>query len=136
MSTPYQRDYDPPFPQLFVILRTADERRGPLAALIDSGADATLAPTVLLHDLGVLGGQPATIRSHFGEPLPVKLFVVDIWVENAGLPGVYVVGDDVGDEIILGRDVLNKLPLFLDGPTEQTEVLDDATAKQLRARRK
>jgi len=56
-------------------------------------------------------------------------------VGDVFLPGLYIIGDDTGDEIILGRDVLNKLPLFLDGPEQQTELLDDATLKRLRARR-
>jgi len=94
-----------------------------------------MVPTDLLHELALVGGQPATVRSHFGERLPVRLFVVDIQVASAVLPGIYVVADDIGAEIILGRDVLNKLPLFLDGPREQTEVLDDVTVKRLRARR-
>jgi hypothetical protein len=33
-----------------------------------------------------------------------------------------VVGDDTGDEIVLGRNVLNSLLLTLDGPTQVTEV--------------
>ncbi|OQY84148.1 MAG: hypothetical protein B6D41_16020 [Chloroflexi bacterium UTCFX4] len=33
------------------------------------------------------------------------------------------------------RDVLNKLPILLDGPTLQSELLDDATTLRLRARR-
>ncbi len=32
------------------------------------------------------------------------------------LPGTYVVGDEMGDEVILGRDVLNHLRITLDGP--------------------
>ena len=35
----------------------------------------------------------------------------------------------------MSRNILNKLPLFLDGPNEQTEVLDDASVKRLRERR-
>lgn len=43
--------------------------------------------------------------------------------------------DEVGDEIILGRDVLNKLPIFLDGVLQQMDVLDEAVAQRLRPKR-
>lgn len=32
------------------------------------------------------------------------------------LPSVQIVADDQGDEVILGRNVLNKLVLTLEGP--------------------
>jgi len=51
------------------------------------------------------------------------------------LPDVQVASDEAAEDVILGRNVLNKLPLFLDGPQQQTEVLDDATVQRLRARR-
>jgi hypothetical protein len=37
---------------------------------------------------------------------------------------IQVVGDEVGDEIILGRNVLNRLRLLLDGPAAMLEVLE------------
>jgi hypothetical protein len=45
------------------------------------------------------------------------------------------VADEHGDEIILGRDVLNRLPLFMDGLGQQTDLLDEAAAQRLRAQR-
>jgi hypothetical protein len=38
------------------------------------------------------------------------------------LPGIYAVGDDLGNEVILGRDVLNWMQSLLDGAAELTEV--------------
>lgn len=49
--------------------------------------------------------------------------MVDLELGSLTLPGVFVVGDEQGDEIILGRNVLNELRLLLDGPAELTEVL-------------
>jgi hypothetical protein len=37
--------------------------------------------------------------------------------------------------VILGRNLLNMLPLFLDGPQQQTHLVDDATLRRLRGRR-
>ncbi len=52
----------------------------------------------------------------------MNLFLVDVRIGESVLPHVQVVGDEVGDEVILGRDVLNKLKLLLDGPAAVTHV--------------
>ena len=51
------------------------------------------------------------------------------------IPGVRVIASATEEFTLLGRDVLNKLPLFLDGPQQQAEVLNDATVNRLRAQR-
>jgi len=38
------------------------------------------------------------------------------------LPGVFVVGDELGSEIVLGRNVVNKLRVLLDGPAGQSDI--------------
>lgn len=120
MSTPYHPAYQPPFPQATVVLSVENERAGPFAALLDTGAES----------------EKVTIRSHFGESRQLQSYLVEVQANGLLLSGLYVVGDDQGDEIILGRDVLNKLPLLLDGPALQTEILDDATATRLRAKKR
>ncbi|MBI5649090.1 MAG: retroviral-like aspartic protease family protein [Chloroflexi bacterium] len=133
MTTPYNKTYLPPFPTLRVVLGEGTARQGPLPALLDSGADVSIVPTRLLAQIGAAEGKSVTIRSHFGERQTARMYAISLVVEGISLPGVFVVGDK-GNEIILGRNVLNKLALFLDGPAQQTDVLDDATVKRLRAR--
>jgi len=135
MSTPYDSTYRPPFPVLAVVLRSEDGTVGPLAALLDSGADATVVPSHLLEEIAALEGEQATLRSHFGDTRLVQTYLANIEVDGHVLPGVYVVGDDEGDEIILGRDILNKLPLFLDGSQQQPQILDEEMTNRLRSRR-
>lgn len=118
---------------LSVMLGEGSSQIGPFSALLDSGADATLVPTSLATQMGIAEGRRIAIRSHFGERRFARMYMISLRVEGILLPSIYVVGD-AGDEIILGRDVLNKLPLFLDGPSHQTDLLDDATAKRLRDR--
>jgi hypothetical protein len=62
------------------------------------------------------------IRSHWGEWRAVQLFLVDIELNGLTLPGVFVVGDDTGVDVVLGRNVLNKLHLALDGRAQLTEI--------------
>ena len=135
MSTPYQAGHRLPFPAITVNLHSEAERLGPVTALLDTGADVTLVPLALLEQIGAGEGGLVAIRTHFGQVHHAQHYLISIEVDGVLLPGVYVVGDDYGEDVILGRDVLNKLPLFLDGPQQQTDVLDDATANRLRARR-
>jgi hypothetical protein len=136
MSTSHLQNYHPPFPALTTYLRNGDERIGPFLALLDTGADVTFVPVDLLQEIEAMAALKATVRSHFGELQPIQLYIVGFQVENLTLASTYVVGDEIGDAIILGRDVLNKLPLFIDGMQAQTELLDDATVQRLRNRRK
>ncbi|HOT92826.1 MAG TPA: hypothetical protein PLJ78_08235 [Anaerolineae bacterium] len=46
----------------------------------------------------------------------MSIDLVDLHGIGVTLPGVYVVGDKIGDEAILERDVLNGLRITLDGP--------------------
>lgn len=39
------------------------------------------------------------------------------------LSGIYAVGDELGDETVVGRNVLNRLRLLLDGPLEVMTLL-------------
>ena len=128
MSTPYSKLYTPPAPSLSVTFGLIGERPafGPYDALVDSGADMTIVPRPLFD---------ARLRGQWDERRLVRLYLVDVEIEAVRLPSVYVAGDPDGEEIILGRNILNKLPLFLDGPTERTEALDDAIVKRLRSRR-
>jgi predicted aspartyl protease len=136
MTSEHNRRYHPSFPQLSVTLRSSDDRRlGPFSALVDTGADITFVPNQLLEQLSLWDGEEVNVRSHFGEPKRLRLYLVNVEISDRSLSGLYVVADEVGNEIILGRDVLGKLSLFFDGPAEITELLDDASINRLRARR-
>lgn len=124
MKFPYDSNYQPPFPAVQVALYNREEelRTSAVSALLDSGADASLVPIVFLRDIVAPALMDTRIRSHWGEWRAAQLFVVDVEIENIKLPGIFVVGDEQGDEIVLGRDVLNKLRIFLDGPARIVEI--------------
>jgi predicted aspartyl protease len=114
----------PPFPTVPVTLRndTAERRIGPLPALLDTGSDGTLVPIDHLWQIRATPISDARIRSHWGELRRVQLFLVELAIDELTLPGVIVVGDDEGDEIVLGRNVLNKLRVLLNGPAGSTDL--------------
>jgi len=69
--------------------------------------------------------------SWFSPPAPVLMVSVisdvysfDLIIGDWRLPNVDLIGDTESDLIILGRNVLNKLRLLLDGLSQQTRILE------------
>lgn len=126
MKFRYSRDFFPPAPVAEVTFITAAEslRAGPFSALIDSGAYATIVPIAYLNEIQALPTVEMTMRSQWGERRRVLLYLVDVQIGEVVLPGIEVVGDELSDEIVLGRDVLNRLRLLLDGPAEVASITE------------
>lgn len=104
-------------------------------AIIDTGADITIAPAEILIKLQAQDVQETNLVSQWGDLHPVVLYLVDLEIESRVFPGVLIACDETTNEIILGRNLLNILPLFLDGPQLQTYLPDDAAVQRLRGRR-
>ena len=123
MTFPYDETYDPAAPVCQINLSVASTGLSvSLPAIIDTGADATIVPLGYLRQIGARRVFEAGLRSQWGERRRVYLYLIDLRLGEFTLPGVYVVGDDRGDEVVLGRDVLNRLRLLLDGPKRVSEV--------------
>ena len=125
MRYPYDTGYQPPFPVVRIVFHNSEEGLDSATqdALLDTGSDGSIVPIVYLRQILAPALTDTRIRSHWGEWRPVQLFVVDLKLDGLILPGIFVVGDEQGDEIVLGRNVLNKLRLLLDGPANLTEML-------------
>ena len=124
MTYPYNDGYEPPFPAAPVVMVNSDDglSTGPARALLDTGSDGTLVPLTYLREIGATPPTETRIRSHWGEWRRVQLFVVDLKWDDLTFAGIFVVGDDQGSEIILGRDVLNRLRLLLGGRAHMTSL--------------
>jgi predicted aspartyl protease len=123
MNVPYDQTYSPPIPAIDIVLSLPEgDRVGPLSAVIDTGADATIIPLAVLAQLSVRPFQSGFLRSAWGERRPIDLYLLDLQIAGLTVPGVEVVGDNLGRELILGRNVLNQLILLLDGPAHLTTV--------------
>ena len=86
--------------------------------LIDTGADITLIPRILLPTLGVTDASLKTadyvLVGFDGTRTPAYLVSLEIEFLDQKMPGDYSLTDDtVG---VLGRDVLNRFRLVFDGP--------------------
>jgi hypothetical protein len=126
MSAPYDSFYTPPMPVLRLHLSAPGEppSDAPLSAIVDTGADATLVPSAYLEQVEAVASGDAVLRGVLGEAREIHLYEVDLHLDTLLLPGVLVVGDDYGSEVILGRNVLNKLILLLDGRRGETDLLE------------
>jgi len=126
MSYPYLDTYHPPIPALEIQLGYPGGAltSGPVTAIVDSGADGTLIPQSLLDDIAAPLVDEVRVHGPWGEWRRMQLFTVGIGIGGLRLPIVEVVGDDQGQEIILGRNAINQLRLLLDGPAEQVAILD------------
>ena len=136
MKQAYNAAVSPPIPVLDVRLASSlhDRMAGPFSALVDTGSDATLVPLRHLLVLGAEETAPGWMVGITGDRRPVALFFVDVHLNNSVLPGIRVIADEQGDEVILGRDVLNRLSLFLDGPQQRLHLPTAADIKRLRSR--
>lgn len=126
MDFHYNSSYFPPAPFVDITIISMAEllRVGPLPAMVDSGADGTIVPQRYLDQIHAPPTVEMGLRSQWGERRRVMLYLVDIRIDEINLPAIEVVGDDATDEIILGRDVLNRLRILLNGPAGITNVSD------------
>lgn len=99
MKTLYSHNYSPPAPVLEIRLATPEESPQDeiYPALIDTGADGTFIPTLLLEQLDTPIIYTTNVRSHLGENLRrVSVHKLDILLNDIRLPNVNVVSDDWG----------------------------------------
>ncbi|MEW6717480.1 MAG: retroviral-like aspartic protease family protein [Chloroflexota bacterium] len=131
-TSSYSQDYVPPAPILPVSIAIPDKspETEEYEALVDTGADATFVPTEMLEELELPIQYMANVRSHLGDRLHrVPIHRVDIILFGTiRLPSIEVIGDDWGSQIILGRNVLNKLRIYLNGPDKTTNVEEQVLA--------
>ena len=126
MKFPYDSHYSPPAPSVEIWLGTPGESlaSGPHSALVDTGADISIIPAKHIRPLQAVPDDYRYLRSQWGERRRVAIYSLDIGIGNMRWPSVEVVADEHGAEIILGRNVLNRLLVTLDGPKRVLEMPD------------
>lgn len=132
MSFSYDPTFTPPFPRLPVIVTPVANgaQSAALSGLIDTGADATLIPQAQLQAIKAKEIYRARLRSHWGEARTVSVYLVDLQVAGHDLPGIEVIADELAEDVLLGRNVLNRLILLLDGPAEETDALSKRSGRR------
>lgn len=120
-------DYDSSY---FPAAPVVDIRVGPpggkavsdLRVLLDTGADATILPLSLLRRLQAPKMDQVVIRNQWGDPKSAALYAVTLQIVGLTIAAAWVVGDEYETEPVLGRDLLGRLRIVLDGPASMLEI--------------
>ena len=120
MQFSYTSRYSPPAPIAELVMSNPvnGAQSSTFVAILDSGADATIIPIAYIHEIQAVETQQKALRTQWGNSYPVMLYLVDIEIGDIVLYGVEVVGDSRGDEAVVGRDILNRLHVTLNGPNK------------------
>ncbi|MFN8494434.1 MAG: retropepsin-like aspartic protease [Caldilineaceae bacterium] len=98
----------------------------PLTALIDTGADGTLIPYQILQNAGFRPNRQRRklFSVQTGQPPETVLgYLVTVRIGDIQLDEVDVYGSRTVNDVILGRNVLNRMVFTYDGPALLFELL-------------
>lgn len=117
---------DPPAPGVLLNLAhpVTGRRTEGVPALVDTGADLSVLPDRLVTDLGLLRVDEQVVEGFDGGPRVLSVYLVILQVRDLPPVEVRVVRGDVTNAI-LGRDVLNRYKVTLDGPGQVMTISDD-----------
>jgi hypothetical protein len=112
------KSFSPPAPLALVVLRNPESRavQRDVPMLLDTGADVTLLPTASLAGLGVIpvADERFELTAFDGTTSFAPLVRVELIFLGQLFRGEFpLIEQDYG---ILGRNILNRLPLLFDGP--------------------
>jgi hypothetical protein len=117
--------FNPPAPLAKVILRRIDGGRScpDVPMLIDTGSDVTLLPEYSVQQLGIdlESEERYELMAFDGSLSPAHVVYVDLLFLHRTFKGRFLLIDQ--DYGILGRNILNNLPLLLNGPQLNWEVI-------------
>lgn len=113
--------FDPPAPVLPIRISGLDEHdpAAVLRMLVDTGADCTLIPVKLARSLRLPVVDKAEIQGVGGRPQRANVHAARIRLGSVRVLARVVA---LGDECLVGRDVLNRVVLQFDGPAQTLQV--------------
>jgi predicted aspartyl protease len=123
-SYAYDETSDPAMPvvEVGLSLLQQTEAETHLTALIDSGSDVTLMPLDALESLGAKPIDKVRIRGILGYSQQASLYLICLYIGPHRLPGIQVAALTAPDDCLVGRNVLNRLEITLNGPANVTEI--------------
>ena len=121
----YDASFNPPAPiaDVIVVHPVTGTSSGALRGKLDSGADVTVIPEMLVAQLSLNPKGYTWTRSYDGTYSRRLLYYVRIVVEGFRLPTVRCIAVNRSD-VLLGRNVLNRFIITLDGKHLTFELKD------------
>jgi hypothetical protein len=112
----YDARFDPPAPVAAINLRSVDRRKrvSNVAMFIDSGADVTFLPASAVSQLGLPNRGDREVTAFDGSKSVAASVKCEVLFLGQAYRGDYLIVDDQYG--LLGRDILNRVSLLLDGP--------------------
>ena len=111
-------NFDPPAPVAYVTLRNpaTGVSLSDIPMLIDTGADITLLPREYLDELGIESEEDIVyeVQGFDGESKLVNMAQLELIFLGRKFSGQFLLIDQSMG--ILGRNILNAIPILLDGP--------------------
>ena len=116
--------FDPPAPVAMVTLRNQNNLTvvSDVPMLLDSGADVSLVPETAVRSLDVspLAGRQHELVGFNGKSVLAGVVLIELILANRTFRGQFLLIDQAWG--ILGRNILNHLPILLDGPHLSWEI--------------
>ena len=115
----YNRQISPPAPFVYVTVSRPDELSIAVAdvpAQLDTGADVSVIPNRLVDQLQLVQLDQAPIAGFGGQVRLVPTYLVGLALRPFESVAVRVIADRDEPFVLLGRDVMNRYHVELDGP--------------------
>ena len=124
MKASYDTSLLPPAPFLPVQLTSLVDHSESVTvqAKLDTGADLTAIPTTVIERLRLMPAGEIEVEDYDSRRATSRAYDVNLQVDQLNVNGLLVIGF-AEDHVLLGRDVLNRLRILLDGPALTTEIL-------------
>ena len=124
MKASYDTSLRPPAPFLPVRLASLAEHSESITvrAKLDTGADLSAIPTTLIDRLHLMPAGEIEVEGYDSRRSTIQAYDVNLQIDQLSVAGLLVIGF-AEDYVLLGRDVLNRLRILLDGPALTTEIL-------------
>jgi predicted aspartyl protease len=121
----YSTVYLPAAPVCQVYLGQAgsEPTSGPFDALLDTGSDITVIPLAYLREVKAKRISRGRARSMWGDARTVDIYLVAFALDQLRFSALQVLAEADGQEIVVGRAVLNRLKILLDGPAALLEII-------------
>ena len=124
IRNPYATFMSVAAPFVLIRLAHATEARetATMLAQLDTGADKTVIPAEVVEQISLRPAGTVTVAGLGGETGQESVYPVRLTVDGLGTVAIPVLASSGEPWVLLGRDVLNRYRIVLDGPNQTLEI--------------